>query len=294
MRRTTRVRALVTVTAATVGAVTLAVLPAQGAAAPAWPAGGYQPSCDSSSSQSGGKTRYTDSTPPTVGNVTFAGGRTTLVVAPRGTPMRFQARLTDNCSGSAHAVLDRYRGGRYDTTVELTPRVTDGAYFDVVGRSQARRVSVSAVGTYTFRGGIARDRFSSFVLDSGDRLVSSVPNTKWQLVPSSGPRLLVVRDTRLARPGSDRLSKPGRYTVSAALQVAGEVRWMPFPRKSVTLQRRVSAGKWVDVQSVRSSSTGEVRARVRASQRTVYRFALAPAGAPGYWAGAAGRPVTVG
>jgi hypothetical protein len=294
MRRTTRGRAVVSVTAATLGAVTLAVLPAQGAAAPAWPAGGYVPSCDSSSSQSAGKTRYTDTTPPTVGDVTFAGGRTTLAVAPRGTRMRFQARLTDECSGSAHAVLDRYRGRRYDTTVELTPNVTNGAYFDVVGRSQARRVSVSAIGTYTFRGGIARDRFSSFVLDSGHRLVSSVPNARWQLVPSSGPPLLVVRDTRLARPASDRMAKRARYTVAATLQVAGQVRWLPFPRKQVALQRRVSPGQWVDVRAVRSSSTGEVRARVRASQRTLYRFALAPAGAPGYWAGAASRPVTVG
>jgi hypothetical protein len=241
-----------------------------------WPAAGYAPTCDSQQALSGGRTRYQDDTPPAVGTVTFAKGRTQVVARPGGTQTSFVSRLTDPCSGVDAVVLDLYLGRGFVRAVPLVPDVVGGHAFYVTGRSAVTTVQVHEVGRYSFAGGISRQRYSSFVLDSGDHLVSSVAQQDWSLVSNPRQDLLVLKGTRLTDAAARRATGADRFRLSAALQVATDKAWVALPGTTVQLQRR-TAGGWVVVRTVVAGGRGGVKAVVRATSATRFRFGLAEA-----------------
>ena len=276
MRRSgTRLRATIVLAMALTAAATgMLAVPAGAAAGPAWPPGGYQPTCDAKQALSGGRTRYQDTTAPAVGTVTFTKGRTQVAARPGGTTVGFEARLTDPCSGVDEAVLDEYHGASYVRAVHLVPNVVGGRAFDVVGSSDVTTFQVREIGRYTFQGGISRQRYSSFVLDSGNHLVSSVAQQTWSLVTNPSQTLLVLKGTRLVSASARKATGAHRFRLSVSAQVATDKAWVPLSGAKVQLRRKNSAGDWVLVRRIATSAQGTVSTVVNASKRTAFRFEI--------------------
>jgi hypothetical protein len=240
-----------------------------------WPAGGHRPSCDSVSIQPTSPVTmwYTDNTPPTISH--FA-APPKLVVGPGLAPkITVSADLADPCSGIEAAVI------LYNENSPVPNKEGDWApnnpntFRAKLVYATTPLLPSQAPMVIKFQFMFVWDRYSSFVLGFDDKFVSSIP----VLIPgdragvnTNMPVTYVVDASTLTATAAKTVKKAAMVKVSGVLKNWNGTKWIAHSAVPVSLQRRIGAGKWVTVGSLKTDASGKVAIAVKATKTAKYQL----------------------